>query len=366
MLCLDIETRWNSTYIMLDAAFKFKKAFDLMKRDKKYHVEMDKLKGMPMDDDWEHVRVLLPFLKYFYETTLRISGSLYVTGNMYLQEICGILKMISVARDGDDFDISVMALGMKSKYDKYWGSARNINVLLFIAVILDPRRKMKFVRWAINKYFESELAIDIHAKVDTTLKELYAFYASKLTSSPAPKPSSTMNVSEVICEHGDPVGREFEETVAAEITLAHGRNDLDKYLEDNLLVVGVSFDILSWWRDNAINYEVLTLMAKDLLAMPVSTVASEFTFSMGGRVLDLFRSSLTPRMVEALVCTQDWIKSSSDHPQVEEIIEEIENIEAGILLFYFIDTFFKYFMCFIFLIFILFLFSDIVGLPPIM
>lgn len=35
MVCLDIETRWNSTYLMLELALKFQKAFDLLlARDK--------------------------------------------------------------------------------------------------------------------------------------------------------------------------------------------------------------------------------------------------------------------------------------------------------------------------------------------
>ena len=46
-------------------------------------------------------------------------------------------------------------------------------------------------------------------------------------------------------------------------------------------------------------------MARDVLAVPVATVASEAAFSIGGRVLDAFRSSLTPKIVEALICTQD-------------------------------------------------------------
>jgi hypothetical protein len=48
-------------------------------------------------------------------------------------------------------------------------------------------------------------------------------------------------------------------------------------------------------------------MARDILSIPVSTVASESTFSVGGRVIDQFRSSLKLDVVEALVCTRDWL-----------------------------------------------------------
>ena len=30
LLCLDIETRWNSTYLMIESALKFQKAFELL------------------------------------------------------------------------------------------------------------------------------------------------------------------------------------------------------------------------------------------------------------------------------------------------------------------------------------------------
>lgn len=41
--------------------------------------------------------------------------------------------------------------------------------------------------------------------------------------------------------------------------------------------------------------------------MQASTVASESAFSTGGRVVDPYRSRLDPEIVEALVCTRDWI-----------------------------------------------------------
>jgi hypothetical protein len=44
-----------------------------------------------------------------------------------------------------------------------------------------------------------------------------------------------------------------------------------------------------------------------VLAIPVSAVVSETTFSIDGRILDPFRSSLSPSTVQALVCCQNWL-----------------------------------------------------------
>jgi hypothetical protein len=46
-------------------------------------------------------------------------------------------------------------------------------------------------------------------------------------------------------------------------------------------------------------------MARDIMVIQVSTVASESIFSAGGRVIDPYRSRLHPEMVQALICTKD-------------------------------------------------------------
>ncbi|CAN1268245.1 Putative AC9 transposase [Linum perenne] len=70
------------------------------------------------------------------------------------------------------------------------------------------------------------------------------------------------------------------------------------------------FDILGWWKTKDVKYPVLSDIAKDILAIPISTVPSESTFSTGGRVLDEFRSSLSPKIVEAVTYCGDWMRSS--------------------------------------------------------
>lgn len=57
------------------------------------------------------------------------------------------------------------------------------------------------------------------------------------------------------------------------------------------------------------NYPILSSIARDVLAILVSTVVSKSAFSTGGCILDQYRSSLTPDMVEALVLLQNWLRS---------------------------------------------------------
>ena len=101
-------------------------------------------------------------------------------------------------------------------------------------------------------------------------------------------------------------------------------NDIDRYLVDESINPNTpSFEVLLWWKDNASRYNILSLIARDILAIPISTVASESAFSTSGRILDSFRSSLSPKMVEALVCTQSWLKGNNEGIQIGEYLDQI-------------------------------------------
>lgn len=64
-------------------------------------------------------------------------------------------------------------------------------------------------------------------------------------------------------------------------------------------------------------------------------VASESSFSTGEIILDSFQSSLSASMVEALICTQSWLCSSSSVVDIRKSMEEIqanEETEEGIVV----------------------------------
>uniref|UniRef100_A0A803L935 BED-type domain-containing protein n=1 Tax=Chenopodium quinoa TaxID=63459 RepID=A0A803L935_CHEQI len=332
-LCLDVETRWNSTYLMLEYASIYRKAFDLLETSDggKFNEELTKSNGVPTDDDWDRVASLLPFLKIFYDATLRLSRSLYVTSNVYLQELVTIGKMIKRKCESSELGERLMAHGMKRKHDKYWENVNNINLMLYVDVVLDPRRKMQYVKWAIDDQYDLDKGKELYDKIKDALNSLYEHYASQQTqsgSSPSNMVDLTTTDLESFEDWHDMAEFEFERDIGSQSNLEK-KSDLDKYLNDEREpnTIGKSFDALDWWKNRGERYPIVALMAKDVLAIPVSTVASESAFSTGGRVLDPFRSSLSSNMVEALICAQDWLRNTRGPLVVEENLEDIERIE---------------------------------------
>ncbi|CAL8076570.1 unnamed protein product [Prunus armeniaca] len=112
-------------------------------------------------------------------------------------------------------------------------------------------------------------------------------------------------------------------------------NEVDKYFVDPFENPrNKNFNLLDWWEGNQSRYPILSKVANDIFAIHSSTVTSENVFSLGKRIVDPFRSSLTPKMVEALVCTYDWLRADEfnlyKEPSDEEITfyKELEEIQA--------------------------------------
>ncbi|CAN0904731.1 Zinc finger BED domain-containing protein RICESLEEPER 1 [Linum grandiflorum] len=62
----------------------------------------------------------------------------------------------------------------------------------------------------------------------------------------------------------------------------------DHYLDEDVIPRSrdIEYDILGWWRANAAKYPTLHEIARNILDVPITFVASESAFNSGGRLFD--------------------------------------------------------------------------------
>jgi len=340
-LTLDVPTRWNSTYMMLDVAEKYEMAFELMLDEDlnfaNYLCEDGggrKGLGPPLEDDWKNIRNFSKFLQVFYEVTVEISGSLYSTSNIYFNILQKVYNCLMEYCDSDDYLLSSMAIKMKIKYDKYWGDFEKINPLLFVASVLDPRYKMVILEFWFTSNVGEEKAKKITTKLKNALEQLYDHYDKNVgvggsrdglsNEEQSCGSSASMPLDAARAAHA---GRNRKDALKdfhsfrASKNLLLCQTEIERYFAEDVEPPCDTFDALMWWKINSGKFPVLSEVARDVLAIPITTVASESTFSTGGRVIDPFRSSLAPKTVEALICTQNWLRSSwvSEHDELRHL-----------------------------------------------
>ncbi|CAN6442326.1 unnamed protein product [Victoria cruziana] len=312
-MCLDIPAQWNTTYLMMEVALEYKEAFSYMqKQDPSYNMA-------PTDREWEVASLISNHLKLLYEVAKDFLGTKYPTSNLYFPALCAMKLQLNEWSKSINSFVGSMAAKMKENFDKYWKFS---NMLLAIAVILDPRFKMKLVEYYYQRIYGNSAAERIKEVYDS-VTNLYHEYAGH----------SASNLS--FQEYGSQVGsvqgnesngnllpdipndirdnlRGFDEFLNATTETQRTKSDLDLYLEEGVSPRNHEFNILSWWRINSPKYPVLSRMARDILGIPVSTVAFESTFNTRGRVLDAYKSSLDSQTVQALICAQDWLLDEFD------------------------------------------------------
>lgn len=124
-LPLDVKSRWNSTYLMLDQALKFRLAFEKIESEDKpyndYFMEKKRI-GPPLEIDWEEVERLVHFLVIFYNSNLILSASKSITSHKIYNEIVTITRNVSKisTASGPDKSLRYKAFSMMGKLRKYW------------------------------------------------------------------------------------------------------------------------------------------------------------------------------------------------------------------------------------------------------
>ncbi|KAM2565275.1 hypothetical protein TB1_007925 [Malus domestica] len=333
----DVVTRWNATYEMLNSAFKFKQEVS-----KEINGVTTKVKrvGPPVVEDWERA-VFAHFLKKFYDATLTLSATLTPTSLILGTVIALQVEIEEKICTSSNATLQSVATSMKLKFDKYWGDIEKVNPILFIAQALDPRYKFEMLEASLEELrYSCDAILDVKTTIKKNLTDLFKAYKEGEVSSSSSvtvdqRPSVVVDDSSGL--EDDDVATRMQRKIQQKRAAAQQNeisNEVDMYFNDpHQSLTYEGFNILDWWKVNSGIYPTLSRVAKDIFALPSSTVASENAFSLGGRVVDPFRASLTPRTIEALVCTSDWLRGNEmsfyKEPTIDDLMfyKELEELE---------------------------------------
>jgi hypothetical protein len=257
---------------------------------------------------WYVAEKIMKFLELFYDATVVLSGVYYPTAPLVLHHILDIAEHLYEAEKDQNF--RSIAYPMKLKFLKYW---EKIPLLYSYAFILDPRAKMKGffnVLDLLSKYTGSSYSL-YYGDVKDELYRLFSKYEEKFGAG-----ARSQRVAQPAAAHAgkrkQAWGRIFggpgaSPACSPSLSSAPSVSELTAYLDSDPVDWGQqSFDILLWWRDHKLTYPILSILARDILSVLVSTVSSESCFSCTSRILEDRRRRLKPEHVEMLTCIKDW------------------------------------------------------------
>nr|GEU58190.1 zinc finger BED domain-containing protein RICESLEEPER 2-like [Tanacetum cinerariifolium] len=189
-----------------------------------------------------------------------------------------------------------------------------------IAIVFDPRYKNSFLEFSYAKLYGKDS--EYLAKFKKVLYGVFDEHniASKNATSSTSGSGSNMNDQEFDL---------FDKTKT--LSPAEQQRKLDFYFHELRAATTSSICVLDFWKSQQYRYPVLAKLAMDILCVPISTVASESAFSLDGRILDQYQSSMKPSNVEALVCTRDWLftENAMSHAELEKVTENIMALDIN-------------------------------------
>ncbi|KAF0897823.1 hypothetical protein E2562_000527 [Oryza meyeriana var. granulata] len=293
--------RWYLTFYLLKAALQFLKAFpNIEKEDPPSYI------GPPSPQQLEAAENFCKIVEPIYDAIKVVSDPHCMTFNSYFHALWSLRTTLQESSTVANIDHVLDLKNMQTQFDKNW---REWYLWLSIAVVLDPRYKIRFLELRFTQGFGHDASIYI-SEVRGKVYELFIQYSFHVNE------QSVDMLNEIIRDlHLDAYGCESLYDMSQSYNAQEGHDEfkeLNEYLGAELCTQNEDFDILKWWKDNASMYPTLARLARDVLAIPGCAVSSDSAFlELDERASILYRK-VSLEVIEALICTQDWIRSSQE------------------------------------------------------
>ncbi|KAL6650291.1 hypothetical protein ACP70R_009216 [Stipagrostis hirtigluma subsp. patula] len=277
----DIVVYWDLTYKMIGCALYYKDAL-------KHFASTDEtfLSNFHLtDEEWNKVATMEKFLKPLYDITCTFLRKTK-TASLYFLGLYKVHRLLDVTKGQQNF-MYAMVEDVKAKFDKYWSEN---SLMLACAAVFDPRYKLNLISYCFRRIYGDADASEHIGRVVALIHRLFAEYEKSSCSSSVGTKDEYHTKDDLFDDYAAP----------------KQISGLDWYLESPTMDLNVCLDILEFWSGISKCYPKLANLARDILAVPISTVASKSAFTIGEKVLNHRRSALDPVLLEVLICLHDW------------------------------------------------------------
>lgn len=296
---IDVKTRWNSTYDMLNWSFKYKLPINVFCDA---NISFKTIK--PSNVEWNLIERVLNYLKPFKTLSNLFSGEKFCTISMVVLGINILLDKLEKWAFQCDSSISrtktdeLIIFALNAARDKILKHYRKTNWMYWI---LDPRHKIEaFKMSAWGKELEKTSA----QKFEDILKNVY-FIPTEINEQQNKASSSDsdefdISLSQIFLKN------EKSDSLNILSGSENCKSEIRNYLSVQRVDEGT--DILEWWKFHEKSFPTIAKMAKDFFSIMSSSVSSEGTFSKASLILRKHRNRLNASSMRNLVCLNSWIK----------------------------------------------------------
>ncbi|RXW11685.1 hypothetical protein EST38_g14171 [Candolleomyces aberdarensis] len=327
----DVRTRWNSTHGMIGRAKILREAINRWVFETPEYEDLGLRK-----QDWEELETIHAVLEPFTTATLQLSSSRCPTIPFVLPIYDALEKHLSqIIGDTRRYSMSIrtaVSIG-KSKLMKYKATAvTNHNYIL--GTVLHPYLRAEWFRKTVPQPAKkSNMSEQEHAtqaashranqnatvqRVQTLVQVVAEAYQNEMASEalqpdPSESTSATQGGPNMLSASNSLASLcDFDFDIPAAPISVTPKQQLEDELRRYFSFEGGQGDLynpLGWWKLHATSFPVLSRMARDILAIPATSVSVERTFSKSRRICTDLRSSLQAETIRKALLTKVWIRS---------------------------------------------------------
>jgi len=280
-LKIGIDTRWTSHFDSLDRLIQCHQAvvnIGLVDQE----VEQLSLSL----EDWKDLTQIRDTLKPFTNIIEILQTSNSPSASMLKPLMSNIINnFLKITNQDGDYSRTIKHLMLESFLNRI-KDYKKVNDLLLLTSIIDPRFKSLY-------YLEENEKL----RAEELLKTTYIKYKNKYED----KINQESKI-QLIDLKKTKLNQEAMLSIFKGSTSVNN-TDIYKEVRNYLVIDEISIldNPLHWWKENVSNFKVLSIIAKDLLAIPATSAPSERIFSKAGNIISTKRSSLASKTIDPLI-----------------------------------------------------------------